>query len=198
MEIVYECCCGLDVHAKTVVACLLKQDQKERRTFSTMTDDLLRLADWLVHEGCTHVAIESTGVYWKPVFNILEGLMEVILVNARHGKAVPGHKTDARDSAWLADLLRHGLLKASFMPPRPIRDLRELTRYRQRVLRDQSTGAKRLQKVIESGNMKLGQGASEALGVSGRAMLRALAAGATDATAMADLARKSLKRKKPE
>jgi hypothetical protein len=152
----------------------------------------------LVHEGCTHVAIESTGVYWKPVFNILEGLMEVILVNARHGKAVPGHKTDARDSAWLADLLRHGLLKASFMPPRPIRDLRELTRYRQRVLRDQSTGAKRLQKVIESGNMKLGQGASEALGVSGRAMLRALAAGATDATAMADLARKSLKRKKPE
>jgi transposase len=198
MEIVYECCCGLDVHAKTVVACLLKQDQKERRTFSTMTDDLLRLADWLVHEGCTHVAIESTGVYWKPVFNILEGLMEVILVNARHVKAVPGHKTDARDSAWLADLLRHGLLKASFMPPRPIRDLRELTRYRQSVLRDQSTGAKRLQKVIESGNMKLGQGASEALGVSGRAMLRALAAGATDATAMADLARKSLKRKKPE
>jgi transposase len=125
MEIVYACCCGLDVHAKTVVACLLKQDQKERRTFSTMTDDLLRLADWLGQAGCTHVAIESTGVYWKPVFNILEGLMEVILVNARHVKAVPGHKTDARDSAWLADLLRYGLLKASFIPPRHLRDLRE-------------------------------------------------------------------------
>ena len=198
MEIVYECCCGLDVHAKTVVACLLKQDQKERRTFSTMTDDLLRLAAWLVHEGCTHVALESTGVYWQPVFNILEGLMDVILVNARHVKGVPGHKTDARDCAWLADLLRYGLLKASFIPPRPIRDLRELTRYRQRVLRDQSTGANRLQKVIESGKIKLGQVARDALGVSGRAMLRALAAGETDATAMADLARKSLKRKKPE
>jgi hypothetical protein len=197
MEIVYECCCGLDVHAKTVVACLLKQDQKERRTFSTMPDDLLRLSDWLVQAGCTHVAIESTGVYWKPVFNILEGLMEVILVNARHVKAVPGHQTDARDSAWLADLLRHGLLKARFIPPRHIRDLRELTRYRQSVLRDQSAVANRLQKVIESGNIKLGQVASDALGVSGRAMLRALAAGETDATAMADLARKSLRRKKP-
>jgi transposase len=198
MEILYECCCGLDVHAKTVVACLLKQDQKERRTFSPMTDDLLRLADWLGQAGCTHVAIESTGVYWKPVFNILEGLMEVILVNARHVKAVPGHKTDARDSAWLADLLRHGLLKASFIPPRHIRDLRELTRYRHSVLRDQSAVANRLQKVIESGNIKLGQVASDALGVSGRAMLRALAAGETDATTMADLARKSLRRKKPE
>jgi len=198
MEIVYECCCGLDVHAKTVVACLLKQDQKECRTFSTMTDDLLRLSDWLTHEGCTHVAIESTGVYWKPVFNSLEGLMDVILVNARHMKAVPGHKTDARNSAWLADLLRHGLLKASFIPPRHSHALRELTRYRQSVLRDHSAVANRLQKVIESGNIKLGQVASDALGVSGRAMLRALAAGETDATTMADLTRKSLKRKKPE
>jgi transposase len=198
MEIMYECCCGLDVHAKTVVACLIKQDQKERRTFSTMTDDLLRLSDWLVNAGCTHVAIESTGVYWKPVFNILEGLMEVMLVNARHVKAVPGHKTDARDSAWLADLLRHGLLKASFIPPRHIRDLRELTRHRSSVLRDQSAVANRIQKVIESGNIKLGQVASDALGVSGRAMLRALAAGETHATTMADLARKTLKRKKPE
>lgn len=158
----------------------------------------MRWADWLVTAGCTHVAIESTGVYWKPVFNILEGLMEVILVNARHVKAVPGHKTDARDSAWLADLLRHGLLKARFIPPRPIRDLRELTRYRASVLRDQSAIANRIQKVIESGNIKLGQVASDALGVSGRAMLRALAAGETDATTMADLARKTLKRKKPE
>lgn len=197
MESWYECCCGLDVHAKTVVACLLKQDQKERRTFSTMTDDLLRLSDWWVHEGGTHVAIESTGVYWQPVFTILEGLREVILVNARHVKAVPGHKTEARDSAGLADLLRHGLLTASFIPPRHIRALRALTRYRQSVLRDQSAVANRLQQVIESGNRKLGQGASDALGVSGRAMLRALAAGETDATTMADLARKRLRQKQP-
>ena len=131
------------------------------------------------------MAIESTGVYWRPVFTILEGLMAVILVNARHVKAVPGHKTDARDSAWLADLLRHGLLKASVIPPRPIRDLRELPRYRSSVLRDQSAVANRIQKVIESGTSKLGQVASDALGVSGRAMVRALAAGETNATAMA-------------
>ena len=143
------------------------------------------------------MAIESTGVYWRPVFTMLEGLMAVILVNARHVKAVPGHKTDARDSAWLADLLRHGLLKASVIPPRPIRDLRELPRYRSSVLRDQSAVANRIQKVIESGTSKLGQVASDALGVSGRAMLRALAAGETNATAMAALARKTLKRKKP-
>jgi transposase len=186
------------VHAKTVVACLIEQDQKERRTFSTMTDDWLRLADGLVNAGCTHVAIESTGVYWKPVFNLLAGLMDVILVNARHVKAVPGHKTDARDSAWLADLLRHGLLKASCIPPRPLRDLRELTRYHASVLRDQSAVAHRIQKVIESGNVKRGQVASDALGVCGRAMVRALAAGETDATTMADLARKTLKRQKPE
>jgi transposase len=128
MEIVYECCCGLDVHAKTVVAGRIKHDQKDRRTFSTMTDDVWRLADWLVQAGCPHVAIESTGVYWQPVFNILDGLREVILVNARQVKAVPGHTTAARASAWLADLLRHGLLTASFIPPRHIRDLRELTR----------------------------------------------------------------------
>jgi transposase len=143
------------------------------------------------------VAIESTGVYWKPVFNILEGLMAGILVHARHVQAVPGHKTDARDSAWLADLLRHGLLKARFIPPRPLRDLRELPRYRQSVLRDQSAVANRMQKGIESGNIKRGQVASDALGVSGRAMLRALAAGATAATTMAAVARKTLQRQKP-
>ena len=117
MEVVYECCCGLDVHAKTVVACLITKGRKEIRTFATMTDELLQLGDWLSSAGCTHVAIESTGVYWKPVFNILEGLLTVILVNARHIKAVPGRKTDVRDCEWLADLLRHGLLKASFIPP---------------------------------------------------------------------------------
>src|SRR5437763_5029959 len=154
----------------------------------------MRWADWLVTAGCTHVAIESTGVYWKPVFNILEGLMAAILVHARHVKAVPGHKTDARDSAWLADLLRHGLLKARFIPPRPLRDLRELPRYRQSVLRDQSAVANRMQKGIESGNIKRGQVASDALGVSRRALLRALAAGAPGATTMAAAGRKTLQR----
>jgi len=130
MQIVYPCCCGLDVHTKTVVACLINHGKKHLRTFSTMTDDLLALSDWLTSAGCSHVAIESTGVYWKPVFNLLEGLLIVILVNARHVKAVPGRKTDVKDCEWLADLLRHGLLKASFIPPLHIRELRELTRYR--------------------------------------------------------------------
>jgi len=198
MEIIYDCCCGLDVHAKTVVACLIKRGKKETRTFSTMTDDLLKLSDWLVSEGCTHVAMESTEVYWKPVFNILEGVLEVILVNARHVKAVPGRKTDVRDSEWLADLLRHGLLKASFIPPAHIRDLRELTRYRQSLVKEQTAVGNRIQKLIESANIKLGQVASDALGVSGLAMLRALARGETDPEQMADLARRRLKAKKPQ
>ena len=157
MEIIYACCCGLDVHAKTVVACLIKQGKKEVRTFSTMTDDLLRLSDWLVSQGCTIAAIESTGVYWKPVFNILEGNIEVLLVNARHYKGIPGRKTDVKDCEWLADLLRHGLLKASFIPPLEIRELRELTRYRQQLLKELATIANRVQKLIESANIKLGQ-----------------------------------------
>jgi transposase len=141
MEVVYACCCGLDVHAKTVVACLVTKGRKEIRTFATMTDELLQLGDWLSSAGCTHVAIESTGVYWKPVFNILESLLKVILVNARHIKAVPGRKTDVRDCEWLADLLRHGLLKASFIPPREIRELRELLRYRQTVVTEHTAVA---------------------------------------------------------
>lgn len=128
-----------------------------------MTDDLLRLSDWLVEEGCTHVAIESTGGYWKPVLNILEGVLEVILVNAPHVKAVPGRKTDVKDSDWLADRLRHGLLKASFIPPLEIRELRELTRYRQRWRREQTAFSKRVQQLAESGNIKLSQVARDAL-----------------------------------
>ena len=135
MQIIHDCCCGLDVHAKTVVACLINHGRKQTLTFSTMTDDLLRLLDWLNSQGCTHAAIESTGVYWRPVFNILEGSLEVILVNARHVKAVPGRKTDVKDCEWLADLLRHGLLKASFIPPLEIRELRELTRYRNSIIK---------------------------------------------------------------
>jgi transposase len=128
VEVLYSCCCGIDIHAKTAVACLIKDGKKQTRTFSTMTDDLLRLRDWLKAAGCTHVAIESTGVYWKPVFNILEGGMEVILTNARDAKGFKARKTDVLDAEWLADLLRHGLLKPSFISPLAIRELRELTR----------------------------------------------------------------------
>ncbi len=198
MQIIHECCSGLDVHAKTVVACLIRRGKKQTRTFSTMTDDLLRLSDWLVEEGCTHVAIESTGVYWKAVFNILEGVLEVILVNAQHVKAVPGRKTDVKDSEWLADLLRHGLLRASFIPPLEIRELRELTRYRQSLIREQTALSNRVQKLAESGNIKLSQVASDALGVSGKLMLRAVASGETDAEKMAGLARRRMRSKIPE
>lgn len=198
MQVLYPCCCGIDVHAKTAVACLIKQGKRQTRTFSTMTDDLLRLSDWLTAEGCTHVAIESTGVYWKPVFNILEATLTVILVNARDAKAVPGRKTDVRDCEWLADLLRHGLLRASFIPPLEIRELRELTRYRQTLVKEHTAVANRIQKLIESANIKLGQVATDVLGVSGRRMLRALADGEQEVEKLVELARGSLKRKKPE
>jgi len=198
MQVVYESCCGLDVHAKTVVACLIKQGRKEIRTFATMTAELLQLLDWLTREGCRHVAIESTGVYWKPVFNILEGGCQVILVNARHSKAVPGRKTDVRDCEGLADLLRHGLLKASFIPPVEIREVRELTRYRQTLVQEHTAVANRIQKLLESANIKLGQVASDGLGVSGRMMLGALAAGESDPEKLAEMAQGRLKNKKGE
>lgn len=198
MEVLYACCCGIDVHAKMLVACVLKQGKKEVRTFSTMTEDLLHLLDWLRQEGCTHVAIESTGGYWRPVFNILEGAMEVILTNARDAKGYNARKTDVIDAEWLADLLRHGVLKPSFIPPLPIREVRDLTRYRESVVREQTALANRIQKLIESANIKLGQVASDALGGSGKAMLRALAAGETDAEQMSHLARRTLKRKQPQ
>ena len=198
MEVLHDCCCGLDVHAKTVVACLITKGRKELRTFSTMTDELLRLADWLTSAGCTHVAMESTGVYWKPIFNVLEGLLRVILVNARHIKAVPGRKTDVRDCEWLADLVRHGLVKASFIPPLEIRELRELTRYRQTLVTEHTAVANRIQKLIESANIKLGQVASDVLGLSGRLMLRALAEGETDAGKLAELAQGKLRSKQAE
>lgn len=198
MEILYACCCGLDVHAKPVVACLIKAGKKQIRTFSTVTDDLLSLLAWLTSEACTHVAIESTGVYWKPVFNILEGSLEVILVNARHIKAVPGRKTEVKDCEWIAELLKHGLLKASFIPPSHIRELRELTRYRHSLIKEQAWVANRIQKMAESGNIKLSQVASDALGKSGGMMLRALAAGETAAQKMSEMARTRLRRKKVE
>src|SRR5215475_3919588 len=195
MEVIYSRCCGLDVHTKTVVACLCIQGEKQIRTFTTMTEGLLQLSDWLALAACTHVAIESTGVYWRPVFNILEGDFEVLLVNAHHIKTVPGRKTDVRDCEWICDLLRHGLLKASFIPPRPIRELRELTRHRQTLVRDMAAVANRIQKLIESANIKLGQVATNALGLSGRLMINALAEGETDAEKMAQLAKGKLKAK---
>jgi transposase len=186
------------VHAKTVVACVITKGRKEIRTFTTMTDELLQLGDWLSSGGCTHVAIESTGVDWKPVFNMLEGLLTVILVNARHIKAVPGRKTDVRDCEWLADLLRHGLLKASFIPPPEIRELRELVRYRQTLVTEHTAVANRITKLIEGANIKLGQVASEVLGLSGRLMLRALAAGEHNPATLAELAQGKVKSKKAE
>lgn len=196
MKVVHEICSGIDVHAKMLVACLiLANGEKQVRTFSTMTDDLLRLRDWLVAAQCTHVAIESTGIYWKPVFNILEDALTVILINPEHARALRGRKTDIKDAEWLADLLRHGLLKASFIPPSEIRELRELTRYRESLVREQGAVANRIQKLIESGNIKLGQVASDALGASGRAILWALARGEKDPRKLAALARGKLKEK---
>jgi transposase len=196
MKIVHEICCGIDVHAKMLMACLvLAEGKKETRRFSTMTDDLIRLREWLTESGCTHAAIESTGVYWKPVFNILENAVEVILINPEHARALRGRKTDVKDAEWLADLLRHGLLNASFIPPVEIRELRELTRYRESLVREQSAVANRIQKVIESGNIKLASVVSDPLGVSGRRILRALAEGETDPVKLANLADPRLREK---
>ena len=181
MHVIYERCCGLDVHKRTITACRLKwlgsEWQKEIRQFGTMTKDLLALLDWLVKEGCTQVAMESTGVYWKPVYNILEGQVELVVVNAQHLKAVPGRKTDVRDAEWIAELLAHGLLRGSFMPPPSVRELRELTRYRSSVVRDRARTVNRLQKVLEAANIKLASVVSDIDGVSARLMLEGLVAG---------------------
>lgn len=154
MEIIYKRCCGLDVHKKKVVACLIIRDgdevRKEIRTFGTMTSDLMILHDWLLTNRVTHVAMESTGIYWKPIFNLLEGNFEVLLVNATHLKAVPGKKTDVKDCEWIADLLSHGLLKGSFIPPEPIRDL---TRYGKSLSDERTREVNRLQKLLESANI---------------------------------------------
>ena len=203
MEVVYPRCCGLDIHKKTVMACRIipgsgNKLQKEVRTFSTMTEDLLRLSDWLAAGEVTHVAMESTGVYWKPIYNLLEGSFTLLLVNAQHIKAVPGRKTDVRDSEWIADLLRHGLLKGSFVPDREQRELRELTRYRSALVYERSAEVNRLQKTLEGGNIKLASVASDVVGVSGRRMLEELVSGGSDAVALADLAKGKLREKLPE
>ncbi len=201
MDIIYERCCGLDVHKKTVVACLMVPDaaglpHKTIRTFRTMTADLLALADWLAQAGCTHVVMESTGVYWRPIYNLLEGQFVLLVVNAQHVKAVPGRKTDVRDAEWLADLLRHGLLRGSFIPSAEQRALRDLTRHRASLVQERARIANRLQKVLEDANIKLAGVATDVLGVSGRAMLTALLEGETDPSVLADLARGRLREKR--
>ena len=199
MDVLYPVCCGLDVHKKTITACLrfasARARAEEVRTFGTTTRELLRLADWLTAAGCTHVAMESTGVYWRPVYHILEASFEVLLVNAQHVKAVPGRKTDVKDCQWLAQLLEHGLLRGSFVPPAPLRELRELTRYRRQLVQEHAREANRVQKVLETANIKLGDVATDVLGVSGRAMLQALIAGERDPERLADLARGALRQK---
>jgi transposase len=203
MDILHPCCAGLDVHKKTVVACIRRVGpdgsvSSQVRTFGTLTATLLALSDWLEAEGVRHVAMESTGVYWKPVFNLLEGRFEVVLVNAQHIKQVPGRKTDVKDSEWIAQLLQHGLLSPSFIPEPPIRELRDLTRQRTELIRDRAAVANRIQKILEDANIKLGSVASDVLGVSGRAMIRAIIDGQDDPEKLADLAKRRLRGKIPE
>lgn len=192
MEWIYRCCAGLDVHSRTVAACVRGVDKdgklhKEIRTFGTMTRDLLRLSDWLTAEGVTHVAMESTGVFWKPIYNILEGQFTVLLVNARHVKNVPGRKTDVKDCDWIAQLLQCGLLRGSFIPPKPQRELRDLTRMRTQLTREMSSVVNRIHKVLEDTNVKLGLVATDIMGVSGRRIINALIAGETDTDKMANM-----------
>lgn len=203
MHVVYEYCAGLDVHKKSVSACVSVcaaegQKVQQVRTFGTFTSDLLSLADWLKEHGVTHVAMEATGVYWRPVWAVLEGQFEQMLVNPQHIQAVPGRKTDAKDCEWIADLLQHGLLQGSFVPPTPIQDLRDLTRYRAELRQSQNRVANRIQKFLEQANLKLASVASNALGVSGREMLQAIIAGQDDPQQLAKLARGRLRDKIPQ
>src|SRR2546423_7813113 len=193
MEILYTNCAGLDVHKKTVKVCVLThtsngQLQKEFRTYFSTTEELLKLGDWLKEQGCTHVAFEATGVYWKPVFNLLESSFEVLVVNAQHIKAVPGRKTDVKDAEWIADLLQHGLLKASFIPSVPQRELRDLTRYRVRLTEEKAREVNRVQKTLEDTNLKLGDVVSDIMGKASRLILQAIAVGETDPGRLAALA----------
>lgn len=197
-----ERCCGLDVHKDTIAACVRIGGPSGRaaqyvQTFRTTAAELLVLRDWLAAQGVTHVAMESTGVYWKPVFYALESDFTCLLVNAAHIKQVPGRKTDVHDCVWIAQLLEHGLLRGSFVPPVPIRELRDLTRYRKALIQDRTRVANRLHKALEDAGVKLASVASDILGVSGRAMLEALAQGTTDPEILAELARGRLRGKLP-
>jgi transposase len=202
MQVLHRCCAGLDVHKATVVACVRRVDdagkaREQVRTFGAMTGAVLELADWLAEQGVTHVAMESTGVYWKPGWHLLEGRFELMLVNAQHIKQVPGRKTDVKDCQWIAQLLQHGLLRPSFVPPASIRALRDLTRQRAQMIAERGSVAHRIQGVLEDANIKLGTVATDVLGESGRSMLRAMIDGQDNPEALAELARGRLRAKIP-
>lgn len=198
-EIIIDKGCGLDVHKETVVACVMGSGiKKEIRTFNTKTNDLLRLKTWLSGLGITHIAMESTGPYWKPVFNVLEDGFTLILANARHIKNVPGRKTDVKDSEWICRLLRSGLLSASFVPPQGIRELRDLSRYRRKLTQALSAEKNRIQKVLEDANVKISSVLSDTFGVSGSRMIEAIMDGKLSESEIADLAKGKLKSKKEE
>lgn len=199
MQVVHERCCSLDMHKKSVTACCITPEGKEIRTFGSMTKDLLEMADWIASKGCTHVAMESTGVFWKPIYNLLEEQdFQLLVVNAKHIKAVPGRKTDVKDAEWIAELLRHGLLQGSYIPDRPQRELRELLRYRKSLIRERASEVNRIQKTLEGANIKLGSVASNVLGATGRAILEALIAGLSCPQLLASLAKGRLRDKKEE
>src|SRR5712692_2393880 len=203
MQTLVERGCGMDVHQATVVACLLVvlkngKVQKQVRTFGTTTRELLGLREWLLSEGCTHVAMESTGVYWKPIYAILEGSFEIVVANAQHVKKVPGRKTDVKDAEWIADLLCQGLLRSGFVPPKPMRKLRDLTRYRRKLVESRSAERNRLLKLLDTANIKLASVATDVFGVSGRRMLEALVEGKATRQEMAELAKGLLRKKIPE
>src|SRR5262245_14172725 len=205
MDVVFTRCAGLDVHKKSITACRIVPDPtgqkaegiEEIRKLGTMTRDLLGLADWLMEASVTHVAMESTGEYWKPVYNLLEGDVTVFLVNAAHVKNVPGRKTDRADARWLAKLMRYGLLQASFIPPVAQRDLRDLTRYRTKLVQERTREVNRVQGVLERANIKLASVASDIMGVSGRAILAALIEGRAEPATLAELAKGRLRSKIP-
>ena len=203
METLIRRVAGMDVHAKSVEVCVRVVDDKDRvhqtvRRFATMTADLRALGKWLSSQGVTHVAMESTGVYWKPIFNILEERFTVLLCNARHIKHVPGRKTDAKDCQWIAQLLQYGLLHGSFIPPRAQRDLRDLTRHRAQLAGEQTRVKNRMQKILEDANIKLSEVASDPLGVSGQLMLKELIKGQTNPEVLAELAQRRMREKIPQ
>jgi len=199
MEVIIERACGMDIHKDSITACIMTPEGKVIQTFSTKTVFLLQLIDWIKEHGCTHVAMESTGVFWKPIVNLLEAEnIEFLVVNAQHIKSVPGRKTDVKDAEWIAKLLRHGLLKASFIPDRTQRELRELVRYRRSMIEERARQHNRIQKVLEGANIKLGSVVSDVMGVSSLDMLRAIAEGENDPEKLAGFARRSMKKKKAE
>ena len=197
MEVMYKICCGLDVHKKVIVACILSSNDKQIKSFGTMTEDIFELINWIKQNNCECVAMESTGVFWKPIYNLLEvEQIPTLVVNARHIKNVPGLKTDVKDSEWIANLLKHGLLQGSYIPSRDQRELRELVRYRRSLIDERSREVNRLQKVLEGANIKLSSVASNVLGASGRAMIKALISGVDDPVVLAELSKSKLRNKR--